>query len=279
MQNTTDILTAEAVLRHLPDGWPAPLTVEDTLPSTNGALKEAGADGASEGTVRIARRQTAGRGRLGRSFYSPEQTGLYLSLLLRPTLPAEKALRITAAAALAGSLAVETVFGVAPGIKWVNDLYIQRKKVAGILTEAVFTPSGRMDFAVLGIGVNLTAPSGGFPEDIKDIAGAVLPAPVPEGRARLAAAFLTEFTRLYKDLGEESPAFLPAYRERCFFLGETVEVITPGEAYVAKALDIAEDLALVVRREDGGICHLHAGEIRIRLSKESPPLLFPEKRR
>ena len=135
--------------------------VEKTVTSTNTVLKELAKDGAPSGYVLLAQQQTAGKGRLGRRFYSPDKTGVYLSVILRPKLTIENALFITTSAAVAVSRAIETISNnkVKAQIKWVNDVYVDNKKVCGILTEAaVDFESGGLEYAVLGIGVNILAP-------------------------------------------------------------------------------------------------------------------------
>ena len=140
--------------------------------STNRYAKELAAKGTPAGTVVIANRQSAGRGRLGRSFFSPEDKGIYMSILLRPKLQPERAAMITSMAAVAVARAIERAGGVEAQIKWVNDIFLNQKKVCGILTEAGFDAvSGRMDYAVLGIGVNVGVMD--FPAELKKIATSV----------------------------------------------------------------------------------------------------------
>ena len=263
-----DILTADRVCRYLPADLPLYLTVEASLPSTNTRLKEMAAAGAPHGTVLIACSQTAGRGRRGRSFFSPDGTGLYISVVLRPDLPPARAIRLTTAAAVAAAAAVEETTGRSPGIKWVNDLYLDGKKVAGILTESALTPDGgRLAYAVLGIGMNVTEPAGGFPPEIADIAGAILPAPdgksAPDARARLTASFLTHLFRLADPLADAS--YMEEYRRRCFVLGKEVTVLRGEETYPATALAVDDDGGLLVRRGDGTEEVLSSGEVSVRL--------------
>ena len=122
----------------------------DTLPSTNQTAIEMAAEGAPEWTVVVAKHQSAGRGRLDRKFYSPEGTGLYMSIILRPRIPPSQALKITAAAAVGVAETLESTFGVRPQIKWVNDILVEGKKVCGILTESRLSGTD-LAFAVLGI--------------------------------------------------------------------------------------------------------------------------------
>ena len=171
--------------------------------STNTAVKEKAREGEEEGYLLIAERQTAGRGRLGRTFESPEQTGLYMSLLLRPDCEPKKALHITTAAAVAVAEAIRELTGRKAEIKWVNDVYVDGRKVCGILTEsALDAGSGRMAYAVLGIGVNVTEPKEGFARTIAHIAGALYDfGQEPEAfREKLAAEICNRFLALYPDM-------------------------------------------------------------------------------
>jgi len=189
----TDILSAEGILKYLePVCSNLELTVLPVTDSTNNLLREMAAAGAPEGRCVIANSQTMGKGRLGRVFYSPADTGVYLSLLLRPgQCSAEQASKLTTMAAVAACEAIEDVSDEKASIKWVNDIYMNDRKVSGILTEASFDlESGYLEYAALGIGINIYPPKTGFPEEIKDIAGAVFRAPRNDGKNRVAAAFL-----------------------------------------------------------------------------------------
>ena len=168
----SDVLTVQSVSRFLDTDMPVYLQVQTEVTSTNTLLKAQAEQGAPEGTVLIAESQTAGKGRLGRHFTSPPGTGIYFSLLLRPHCTAEKSLFITTTAAVAVCEAIEQVTGLNPQIKWVNDVYLNEKKVCGILTEAsVDFENGGLNWAVLGIGINIAVPEEGFPEEIRSIAG------------------------------------------------------------------------------------------------------------
>lgn len=225
----------------------------DTLTSTSDLLKEMARAGAPAGTVVIATRQTAGRGRMGRSFLS-EEGGLYMSLLLRPTGDAADALRITAKAAVAVSLAVEKHTKKPAAIKWVNDIYQGGKKVCGILAEGQARADG-MDFVVLGIGVNLKAPQGGFPAELRDIAGALL-ADAPIDREAFARDIL-------ENLDVEDA--YGAYVRRDMLCGKRVTVFRGGEAVgEATACGITEDFGLRLAFADREEI-LRTGEVTIRL--------------
>ena len=195
-----DRLSAPGIRKYLkPEYRDLPITAAEETQSTNTALRALAEAGAPEGTVYIAQGQTGGRGRMGRSFFSPAGTGLYLSLLLRPTAwEPTRAAQLTAAAAAAMCEAIRQVTGREPGIKWVNDLLLEGKKVCGILTEASFSmESGVLEYAVLGLGVNVYRPEGGFPGELEGIAGAVLESPGEDVRSRLAGEFLNRFLAGY----------------------------------------------------------------------------------
>ena len=240
------------------------LVIEQEVDSTNTVVKRWAEEGAPEGCVLLAEHQSCGRGRQGRSFYSPKQTGLYMSLLLRPRLSAREATLLTVCAAVAVAESIEAVTGRDAQIKWVNDIFCDGKKVCGILTEAQFDlESGQLSYAALGIGVNLAPPQEGFPEELQSIAGGVLPER-PSGRTRcyLAAEILDRFLDALQQL--DKPSVYEAYRRRLFLLGKKVQVLTGISAYEAVAVDLDQDFNLLVQLPDGTIKTLGSGEVRLR---------------
>ena len=259
-----DRLSAPGIRKYLKDACrELPITVVEETQSTNTALRALAEAGAPEGTVYIAQSQTGGRGRMGRSFFSPAGTGLYLSLLLRPTTwePA-RAAQLTAAAAAAMCEALRQVTGKEPGIKWVNDLLLDGKKVCGILTEASFSmESGVLEYAVLGLGVNVYPPEGGFPKELGEIAGAVLDTPGEDVRNRLAGEFLNRFLAGYAH--PEDRSFLEIYRRRSVAVGRDITVLSGGHERRAFAYGVDDDCRLLVRYDDGTEQALSYGEIRI----------------
>lgn len=263
-KSETDLLSEAGIRRYLhTEGLR--LRLYPSIGSTNTVLKKMAEAGEAEGLCLVAEQQTAGRGRLGRSFYSPPQSGLYMSLLLRPKLPAEDAVNITACAAVAVTEAIESLAPVHAGIKWVNDVWVDGRKVCGILTEASLNgESGRPAWVIVGIGVNTRRPSGGFPEDLQAIAGSAFGTePIPELRCRLAAGILDRLMLFSRDLKSEE--ILAAYKKRSLVPGNEIWILRPGEApEPAFALDIDEDYALIVRTADGEIRRLNAGEVSIR---------------
>ncbi len=257
-----DILTAGEVSGKIGD-LPIRVEVHKTLPSTNTYLKERAAAGEGEGLLVIAGEQTEGRGRRGREFVSPPGTGLYMSLLLRPRLDPGRAQLLTALAAVSAAEAGERLCGKEIKIKWVNDLFLNNRKVCGILTEAVVDlETGGMDYAVLGLGFNIAPPEGGW-GPLSGVAGSLF-SKKPEGmvRASLAGEFVREFYPMYRSFRKES--FLKKYRQRQLVPGHMVEIITPGKTPErALAVGVDDEFRLIVRFEDGREQALNAGEVRL----------------
>lgn len=262
----SDMLSAEGIRRYLAKAQKGlTLTVLPEVGSTNTALREQAAAGAAEGCVLLAQQQTAGRGRMGRSFHSPAQTGVYLSILLRPAaLSAMQAIRLTTMAAVAGCEAIEEISDQKAEIKWVNDIFIGGKKVSGILTEASLDlESGRPEYVVLGIGFNLYPPEEGFPEELQQIAAPIFTEQQQDGKNRLAAAFLNRFFGYYRQ--SDPTEYVEKYRARSLAIGKEIRVLSAEGERRAWALDVDEDCHLLVRYADGTEERLSSGEIRIRL--------------
>ncbi|MBQ9428879.1 MAG: biotin--[Clostridia bacterium] len=243
------------------------IEVRAEVSSTNTVLRQAAEDGAPEGSILLAAAQNAGRGRCGKTFHSPKGTGLYMSILLRPALSASASLSITTAAAVAVAEAIESLCGVETKIKWVNDIYIDGRKVCGILTEgALDLESGGLRYAVLGIGVNLLPPAGGFPDEIKEIAGALFEKTLPpDFRAKLAAEITDRFFALYENIGSSS--HYAAYAKRDLLCGKEITVLQNGKALPARAEGITENFGLAVRYPDGRRQVLSGGEVSVRVKK------------
>lgn len=290
----SDVITASEIAAFLDDSAREFLRIDviDSVSSTNDLCLECAAAGEAGGYAAVAGRQTGGRGRRGRSFFSPADTGLYISLLLRPQgCTADKALRFTTAAAVSVCEAIERVClpvirsgspepadDIGPYIKWVNDIYMRGRKVCGILTEASFNiEDGTLDYAVIGIGINVYAPEGGFPDEIADTAGSVLPSSdVYTGSAdgkpgsacdgsirnRLAAEILNG---LVQHCILSDPSCIEGYRQRCMVPGRDIDVISHSGSRRAKALGLDDECRLLVRYDDGSEEWLSSGEISIRM--------------
>ena len=265
LRSVSDVLSAEGIRRHLRHGE-LQLQVYKTISSTNTVLKGLAAEGAGAGLALIAEEQTVGRGRMGRSFYSPPESGLYLSLLLRPEMRAVDAVRLTACAAVAVAEAIEALSGREAQIKWVNDIFVGGRKVCGILTEAsVDCESGMMHYVIVGIGVNTHVPDGNFPEELRGIAGAAFGSePVPELRCRLAAEILDR--RSDYAAAPAAPAVFEGYRRRSLVLGREINILSPGrDPEPAAAVDLGEDYSLLVRLPDGSTRRLNSGEVSVKV--------------
>ena len=239
------------------------MEIHERIDSTNNRAKALAAAGAPHGTAVIADAQTGGRGRQGRSFFSPEHSGVYLTVILRPDCTAEQAGMLTSLAAVAAARAVEAVSGADVKIKWVNDLYLNGKKICGILSEAGFNPeTGRPDWAVVGIGIN--AGRMAFPPELREIATSVGNETGAEpDRNRLIAEILNELEKLQGSL--ETGTFLQESRRRSNVIGRTVTVVQGEKRYAARALDIDGRGRLVIETEEGRSL-LNSGEVSLKLA-------------
>ncbi len=229
----------------------------DTLPSTNTLLKEECKRGAPNYCTVIADCQSGGRGRLGRTFFS-DYGGLYMSFLFR-NLDDIDLTRITAVAGISAAEAIEAVYRVKCGIKWVNDLIYNEKKVCGILAEGVISDSGEIEGIVIGIGINIVPPSNGFNNEIKGIAGAVSDHYTPEDRDLLAKEILERF-----DYNIVSSEVINKYRSLSMVIGKEISVLSQTGTYIAKAVDIDDSFGLTVITDDGKKKTLRSGEVSIR---------------
>ena len=252
------MFTAGDVYSALSPGMPERLDIRTAAVtgSTNDDIKVLAEKGAEEGTAVIAGAQTAGKGRLGRSFYSPGDSGLYMSVLLRPRLDTADALAITTSAAVSAAEAIESVTDKTAGIKWVNDIYVSGRKVCGILTESSLAADGSLRYAVLGINAGETE----FPPELRDKAGTLgCGASV---RPVLAAKVLERFFAYYDAL--PSRAYMEEYRRRSVLTGKTIEYEAGGILHTAEVLGIDDEARLKVRTSDGKVNYLASGEVNIR---------------
>ena len=241
------------------------LQTVDCTASTNSDLKLLAQQGASAGTVLVAGQHTGGRGRRGRSFFSPPGTGVYISLLLRPQLQMQQAVLFTTAASVAVCRAVEKLTGQTPQIKWVNDVFINGKKVCGILTEAAADlETGMVEYAVLGLGLNVTEPVGGFPPEVARVAGSIFKEPQGNAKNRLTAEVLNQLANLLQN--PAGPDIYSDYKSRQLLLGHKVTFEQNGVQQTATAVDVARDYGLVVQLPNGQQRVLSSGEVSCRLA-------------
>ena len=264
LSSKSDVLSEQGVRQYLQNPRIEP-RVYERICSTNTVLKAMASGGAPEGLALIAAEQKQGRGRMGRGFYSPKDSGLYLSLLLRPTAPAMEAVALTACAAVAVCEAIEELSGRETQIKWVNDVLVDGKKVCGILSEASLDcENGHLAYAVVGVGINIAEPKGGFPPELREIAGAAFGEERPPAlRCRLAARLLDKLMDYCARPGDE--ALYEAYLRRSTVLGKDINLLSPdGVPAPAFALAIERDYGLLVRLADGSLRKLRAGEVSVR---------------
>lgn len=280
-----DILSAPGIMKYLhPKYRKLSVEVYKSIDSTNTKIKEYAASGRPEGLVVIAQEQTAGRGRMGRSFYSPTSSGVYMSFLLRPKFTAGESTYLTTAAAVAAAETIDDVWkdysesikhkagsgACQPDpdesqavIKWVNDVYVRGKKVCGILTEAsVNVENSMLEYAVTGIGFNVQVPENGFPEEIQDIAGAIFETDTAmDAKNRIAAEMINHFMKYYEDLPERT--YMEEYRKRSFLLGREIYTVT-DPPITGRAVDIDEEGHLIMELKDGSRKILSSGEVSVR---------------
>ncbi|WP_158589279.1 biotin--[acetyl-CoA-carboxylase] ligase [Atopobacter sp. AH10] len=210
----------------------------------------------------VAEGQTAGRGRYGRSFFSPQSTGLYLTLSVPIKDPNLDAGLITSATAVAVRRAVLDVYGIDLWIKWVNDLYLNNRKVCGILCEGISNmETGLIDRVFIGIGINLMDPKDGIPDELKEIMGCL--APYQEGkdlkRTNFLVRLMEELIPLVSNAGQEN--FLDEYRKHCLLLDQEVCYAQNGKTIVGKVITINDHGHLILEKKDGDILELGYGEV------------------
>ncbi|MBR1796634.1 MAG: biotin--[Clostridiales bacterium] len=273
LKGRPDQLTLGQIMADLPNGRCDTVHVLSKVDSTNKYLKELAFDGAPSGTVVISDCQTAGRGRLGRSFISPSGTGIYLSYLMRPTIRPELISTVTCWSAVAVADSISSVCGVNPSIKWVNDILINNMKICGILTEMSIEPEiGSISNVIIGIGINVNEIPSDFPEEIRSIASSIR----YEGRfndpilrSPIAAKLIQELDKINSSFPEAHDIYLDRYKSLCSTVGLDVSVVsahnhTSEVPRTGKVLGLGDDFSLRVLFDDGHEESLHSGEVSIR---------------
>lgn len=252
------MISKEKILKYLKNTDIPEIIVFDEIDSTNSEAKRLKKDG----VVIIANSQTAGRGRLGRSFYSPQNCGIYMSIVLEPDFLEDECVFITTAASVLVLKAIERATGKTPLIKWVNDLYLNNKKICGILTEAVYdAKSEKIEHIIIGIGINCFDFE--LPDDISHIAGTLMGKDFSVSRERIIAEIIKEFQTISQVVKDKS--FISEYKKKSMVLGKEIEVIGKG---LATAIDIDQKGGLIVRYKNGEMYTLNSGEISIRLKED-----------
>ena len=239
------------------------ITIFDELDSTNNYLKKIGSQGEKENQLVVAQSQTNGRGRMGRSFYSPDGTGIYFSLLLHPEFSAEKSLLLTVMAAVSVAETVMKYNSNDVKIKWVNDVYIDGKKVCGILTEGAINSRKMLDYAVVGIGINVIAPKNGFPDDIQDTATSIFLGKTEENiKEKIISELVNRFFKMYNGFDSN---YIERYKEYSYLIGKEINIISGENKRQATVIDISDDCHLLVKNENDEIEEISSGDVSVRV--------------
>lgn len=258
------IFTGDIIKSYL--NSPYKLEYISTVTSTNDIAMEYGKNGVQEDIIIVSNCQTEGRGRKGRKFYSPENAGTYFSILLHPNIHISDALYITTAAAAAVTKAAKELYNIDTQIKWVNDIYYNNKKICGILTEAHFDmESGIIDYAALGIGINIFEPEESFHKDIKNIAGSAFSRDMFDNKIRcqLTAKVIDIFYDYYNSLLDMN--FLEEYKKRSLLTGKNITIEKNGVKQNALVLGIDNKCRLNVVFENGIEENLSSCEVNLKL--------------
>ena len=247
-------------LKNKLDDFYQSIIIKPTTTSTNNDLKEL-ASSLQNGDILIANHQNQGRGRNGKSFYCEEGKGIYLSLFLRPQLPLTSLLQVTGAIAVSLVEAIQSLYHLEASIKWVNDIYIEDKKVAGILCETSLHPSTmQLDYLIIGVGINVHSMN--LPDELKNSAGSIEDfTSISHQREELVIEMLNRFLPYYNAL--PNATFLDAYKQYSNVLQRKITVYEYQQIYDACVLDIDSQGGLVIQTKEG-IKTLTSGEISIR---------------
>lgn len=256
----SDIVTESGIKKYLLSDLNFTFEIHDSVTSTNVLMREKTAN--NEGYIIVSKEQTQGIGRLNRSFFSPKNTGVYFSILLKPNIDANETINITTMAAVAVCKAIEETSSKMPQIKWVNDIYLDGKKICGILTQGSFSmENNKTEYIILGIGINIYAPKDGFPKEIMDSAGFLFTHQEDNIKNKVVALVLNYFFDMYKNMNQKEISAL--YKHYSFVVGKQVMVHTIKGSVAAKVLDINEKCSLIVQFDNGRTEVLSSGEITI----------------
>ncbi|MBW5399123.1 biotin--[acetyl-CoA-carboxylase] ligase [Brachyspira pilosicoli] len=268
LSKETDILSSKVIKNNmLKYADKFNFIIHKTVASTNIIARELAINGAESGTVVIAEEQTNGYGRNGKSFFSPYGTGIYMSIILN--LKKEKKIFnssfITTAAAMAVSKSIEEISNENTQIKWVNDVFINGKKVCGILTEGAFSfEDGKLDYAVIGIGVNVNFPKNGFPKELNNIAASINSKNNANSNTKsdIRNILVAKILENLYDYYFNDVNFYEEYKKRSFLIGKKVSININNKEHIVKVLDIDKTFALVAEFQDGKIDKIVSGSIK-----------------
>ena len=271
LSKETDMLSSKIIKNNMPKySDKFNFKIYKTVESTNIIARDMAINGAESGTVVLAEEQTNGYGRNGKSFFSPYGTGIYMSIILN--LKKEKKLFnssfITTAAAMAVSKSIEEVSNENTQIKWVNDVFINEKKVCGILTEGAFSfEDGRLDYAVIGIGVNVNFPKNGFPKELDNIAASInLKNDTINTQSDMRNILIAKILENLYDYYFNDVVFYEEYKKRSFLIGKNVSININDKEHIVRVLDIDETFALIIEFQNGKIDRLISGSVNYKLS-------------
>ncbi|MCT4604587.1 MAG: biotin--[acetyl-CoA-carboxylase] ligase [Marinisporobacter sp.] len=238
----------------------------ESIDSTNTMAKKMASKGAKEGTVIIAEEQTGGRGRLGRSWVSPKGTGIWMSIILRPSIDPTEAAKITQITAAAVATGLRNIIGEDVGIKWPNDIIIHKKKTCGILTE-MSAELNSVNYIIVGIGINVNVDIDEFPQDVRSVATSIK-AYMGENvsRREIVKDILFAFEELYLDFidNRNIEKSIDICKKYSVTLGKQVKIRTKGREIIAEAIDLTEDGQLLIKNELGEVETVLSGEVSVR---------------
>ena len=263
LSTSSDVLSSEGIRLYLNEEFSnIPIVVYKTIASTNSEAKLLAVQNAAHGTTVISEEQTKGRGRFGRDFFSPSDSGIYM-IILKPKLNIENSVLVTTAAAVAVCHAIDKYSHDVPMIKWVNDIFIGDRKVCGILTEAVTNfESGMTDSVIVGIGINVKTKKEDFPLELRNTAGSVFDNDNNFIRNQLSAEIINNVLKISRNLEEKS--FMETYKQRSMILGEHILYKKDNIWHEGYALDIDDCGGLIVYTSEGQKIILNSGEVSIK---------------
>lgn len=276
-----DIFNKDTIESYLDDKIKNDIIIKffDVIDSTNDYLKKNNEDIKATMAVAVANEQTLGRGRKGRKFFSAKNSGIYISMLVRPKIEVKNCLFITIMSSVAALEAINEFLDVDLKIKWVNDLYIDDKKVSGTLTESVLNSEGNgFLYVISGTGINVFMPEDGFDNEIENIAGALTKrnTDIDNIRSKIAAKFIEKFYNYYKlyfdgefslDNTFDVTDILEKYRNNSYLTGKDIYIIGNDEEKTYKVIGINDDGNLIIKGNDEKIITLNAGEVSVRVIK------------
>lgn len=266
LREAPDKLYPQEITSHLQTKWLGrSICYEDSVGSTNNVAKSIANVGCDNGMLVVAEEQGAGKGRLSRGWISPYAKGIWFSVVLKPPFLPQEASKCTLLAAVAVVKAINGIKGVQAAIKWPNDILLNGRKLVGILTE-MNAEFGHINYVVIGIGINTNAAPDDYPEEVRDIAVSVADAAKePFTRVQLLADILKNIEELYEQACAEGFApILAEWRKYSCTLGQEVKVIAPDMTYYGTALDIDGEGLLIVRKTDGELEKVVAGDVSLR---------------